>query len=79
MHIRLFHLRLVRHLARVADNNNISDIWAFLFHFLIMFLDLGLFNPDNDKDACGVGFVGELSKKPTRSCVKDALEMLVRM
>ena len=39
----------------------------------------GLFNPDNDKDACGVGFVGELSKKPTRSCVKDALEMLVRM
>ncbi|GAX83612.1 hypothetical protein CEUSTIGMA_g11036.t1, partial [Chlamydomonas eustigma] len=39
----------------------------------------GLFDPDNDKDACGVGFVGELSKKPTRSCVKDALEMLVRM
>jgi glutamate synthase (NADPH/NADH) len=39
----------------------------------------GLFNPENDKDACGVGFVGELSKRPTRACVKDALEMLVRM
>lgn len=39
----------------------------------------GLFNPANDRDACGVGFVGELSKKPTRACVKDALKMLVRM
>lgn len=39
----------------------------------------GLFNPENDKDACGVGFVAELSKKPSRSAVTDALEMLVRM
>jgi len=39
----------------------------------------GLFNPENDKDACGVGFVGELSKEPTRATVSDALEMLVRM
>ena len=39
----------------------------------------GLFNPDNDKDACGVGFVAELSKVPNRKTVTDALEMLVRM
>eukprot|EP00198_Chlamydomonas_reinhardtii_P003746 XP_001693082.1 glutamate synthase, NADH-dependent [Chlamydomonas reinhardtii] len=39
----------------------------------------GLFDPENDKDACGVGFVGELSKKPSRKCIKDALTMLNRM
>lgn len=39
----------------------------------------GLFNPENDKDACGVGFVGELSKRPSRKCVTDALKMLNRM
>lgn len=39
----------------------------------------GLFDPANDRDACGVGFVGELSKNPSRKCVKDALQMLVRM
>ncbi|GLI65807.1 hypothetical protein VaNZ11_009430 [Volvox africanus] len=39
----------------------------------------GLFNPDNDRDACGVGFVGELSKRPSRKCIKDALMMLQRM
>lgn len=39
----------------------------------------GLFNPENDKDACGVGFVGELSKQPSRKCVTDALKMLARM
>lgn len=32
-----------------------------------------------NKDACGVGFVGELSKQPSRKCVKDALTMLTRM
>lgn len=39
----------------------------------------GLFDPANDKDACGVGFLGELSKRPTRRCVEDGLEMLRRM
>jgi len=39
----------------------------------------GLFNPANDRDSCGVGFIGELSKRPTRRCVEDALEMLRRM
>lgn len=39
----------------------------------------GLFNPENDKDACGVGFVGQLSKIPSRKIVLDALEMLVRL
>ena len=39
----------------------------------------GLFNPADERDACGVGFVGELTKEPTRACVTDALGMLVRM
>lgn len=39
----------------------------------------GLFDPSNDKDACGVGFVGELSKQPSRKCVTEAMEMLGRM
>lgn len=39
----------------------------------------GLFNPGNDKDACGVGFIAELSKNPTRRTVTESLEMLVRM
>lgn len=40
---------------------------------------LGLVAGAPDKDACGVGFVGELSKLATRKCVTDALDMLVRM
>eukprot|EP00897_Mesotaenium_endlicherianum_P000426 jgi/Mesen1/10384/ME000081S09774 len=40
---------------------------------------LGLYDPTMDKDSCGVGFVAELSKKPTRKTVTDALEMLIRM
>lgn len=40
----------------------------------------GLFEGDEgDKDACGVGFVGELSGVATRDCVEQALEMLKRM
>lgn len=39
----------------------------------------GLFNPENDKDSCGVGFIGELTKRPSRRCVEDAIEMLRRM
>lgn len=40
---------------------------------------LGLYDPALDKDSCGVGFVAELSGKPSRQTVSDALEMLVRM
>lgn len=39
----------------------------------------GLYNPAMETDACGVGFVGELSGIPARSIVTDALSMLVRM
>jgi glutamate synthase (NADPH/NADH) len=39
----------------------------------------GLVDPANERDACGVGFIGELNKVPTRSCVVNALEMLLRM
>ncbi|CAI5947279.1 unnamed protein product [Closterium sp. NIES-64] len=40
---------------------------------------MGLYDPALDSDACGVGFVAELSKIPTRKTVTDALEMLIRM
>ena len=30
------------------------------------------------QDACGVGFVGELDRQPSRKCVTDALEMMLR-
>eukprot|EP00963_Diacronema_lutheri_P006323 scaffold544_cov320-Pavlova_lutheri.AAC.37 len=40
---------------------------------------MGLYDPAMDRDACGVGFVGELSKKETHATVQDALEMLARM
>ena len=40
----------------------------------------GLFNAeDSFKDACGVGFVGELSGVGNRRTIVDALEMLRRM
>lgn len=39
----------------------------------------GLYDPDMDKDACGVGFVGELSREPKRAVITDALKMLDRM
>ena len=40
---------------------------------------LGLYDPSLDKDSCGVGFVAELSKQPSRRTVTDALKMLIRM
>nr|GEW31813.1 glutamate synthase 1 [NADH], chloroplastic isoform X1 [Tanacetum cinerariifolium] len=40
---------------------------------------LGLYDPKFDKDACGVGFVAELSGNANRKTVTDAIEMLVRM
>jgi hypothetical protein len=39
----------------------------------------GLVKDTQEKDACGVGFVGELTKKPSRKCITDAIGMLVRM
>ncbi|KAG0576679.1 hypothetical protein KC19_5G099100 [Ceratodon purpureus] len=41
--------------------------------------NLGLYDPSLDKDACGVGFLAELSAKPNRKIVTDALKMLIRM
>lgn len=48
-------------------------------HNLIPEAPLGLYDPEDDKDACGVGFVAELDKVPTRACVVDAIEALRRM
>ncbi|XP_078431625.1 NADH-dependent glutamate synthase 1 isoform X2 [Wolffia australiana] len=41
--------------------------------------NLGLYDPSLDKDACGVGFVAELSGQYNRKTVADAVEMLERM
>lgn len=45
--------------------------------------NLGLYDPSFDKDACGVGFVAELSAKPNRKIVSairfvvDSIETIV--
>mmetsp|Transcript_15657 Transcript_15657/g.31772 ORF Transcript_15657/g.31772 Transcript_15657/m.31772 type:complete len:2161 (-) Transcript_15657:351-6833(-) len=38
-----------------------------------------LYDPANEKDACGVGFVANFKSKPSHLLVRDALEMLERM
>jgi len=39
----------------------------------------GLYDPANEKDACGVGFIAHIKGKPSHSIVQDALTMLVHM
>ena len=37
---------------------------------------VGLYDPTNEKDACGVGFIVDLSNKQTRETVNNAITML---
>lgn len=37
---------------------------------------VGLYDPSNEKDACGVGFIVDLSGKQTRETVNNAITML---
>ena len=39
----------------------------------------GLYDPANEKDSCGVGFVANLKGEPNHQNVLDALQMLVNM
>ena len=39
----------------------------------------GLYDPANEKDSCGVGFVASLKGEPSHKNVIDALQMLVKM
>ena len=39
----------------------------------------GLYDPSNEKDSCGVGFVANMKGNPDHQIVLDALEMLERM
>jgi len=39
----------------------------------------GLYDPANEKDACGIGFIAHLKGQPSHAIVADALEMLHRM
>lgn len=36
----------------------------------------GLYHPESERDACGVGFIAQLSGIPSRDIVVDALTML---
>ena len=36
----------------------------------------GLYHPSNERDACGVGFIADLSNKPSHQTIKDGLFML---
>ena len=38
----------------------------------------GMYDPANEHDACGVGMVTTLNKRPERKIVTDAIEVLVR-
>ena len=37
----------------------------------------GMYDPQNEHDACGVGFICNLKGKKSHSIIKDALEILV--
>ncbi|MEL7087141.1 MAG: glutamate synthase subunit alpha, partial [Planctomycetota bacterium] len=39
----------------------------------------GLYDPAQEKDACGIGFIAHLKGQPSHAVVADALEMLHRM
>ncbi|MED5584950.1 MAG: glutamate synthase large subunit [Verrucomicrobiota bacterium] len=39
----------------------------------------GLYDPANEKDSCGVGFVANMKGEPSHKIVLDSLEMLVNM
>ena len=39
----------------------------------------GLYDPQHEHDACGVGFICHIKGQPSHQIVKDALEMLHRL
>ena len=39
----------------------------------------GMYDPANEHDACGVGMVTTLNKRPERKIVTDAIEVLVNV
>jgi glutamate synthase (NADPH) large chain len=39
----------------------------------------GLYDPDLEKDSCGVGFVAHIKGKPSHQIVSDALTILINM
>ena len=39
----------------------------------------GLYDPANEKDSCGVGFIAHIKGKPSHKIVSDALIMLEHM
>jgi glutamate synthase (NADPH) large chain len=39
----------------------------------------GLYNPTNEKDACGVGFIADMKGRKSHTIIKDALTILVNL
>ena len=39
-------------------------------------IDKGLYNPRNEHDACGIGFVANIKNKKSHQIVKDGLSIL---
>ena len=39
---------------------------------------VGLYDPANEKDACGIGFIADLTRTPTRSTVVVRAPLLPR-
>lgn len=40
---------------------------------------IGLYNPENEKDACGVGFIVSIDGNASNKIIQDAKKMLIRM
>ena len=39
-------------------------------------IDKGLYNPRNEHDACGIGFVANIKNKKSHQIIKDGLSIL---
>jgi len=42
-------------------------------------INLGLYNPSQEHDACGVGFVAHIKGKKTHQIISKGLEILVNL
>ena len=40
---------------------------------------IGLYDPANEKDSCGVGFVADMKGRPSHTIVQEAYTALLRM
>ncbi len=48
-------------------------------HFDAQHPKQGLYDPSNERDACGVGFIADMTGAATHSTVEDAAHILTRL